>query len=70
MSTSVTPAVQPVLASKKPCEIRDELMQMVISDLMGPAGGSDEELSRFEDHAYQRYLVGMLAPKDSQIANS
>jgi len=70
MSTSVAPAMQSVLASKKPCEIRDELMQMVISDLMGPAGGPEEELNRFEDHTYQRYLVGMLAPKDSQVANS
>ncbi len=41
---------------------------MVIRDLLGPAGGPDEELNQYEDHAYQRYLVGMLAPKGSEIA--
>jgi len=40
---------------------------MVLRDLLGPAAGADEELNQYEDHAYQRYLVGMLAPKDSQI---
>ena len=41
---------------------------MVIRDLLGPAGGADEELNQYEDHAYQRYLVGMLAPRVSEIA--
>ena len=41
---------------------------MVIRDLLGPAGGPDEELNQYEDHAYQRYLVGMLAPKGSEVA--
>src|SRR5271166_3171429 len=27
-----------------------------------------EELTQFEDHVYGRYLVGMLAPQDSEIA--
>ena len=40
---------------------------MVVLDLLGPAGGPDEELNQYEDHAYQRYLVGMLAPKGSEI---
>ena len=47
--------------------IRDELTDMVVRDLLGPAGGSDEELNQYEDHAYQRYLVGMLAPKDKEV---
>src|SRR5262249_34773738 len=34
----------------------------------GPAGGPEEELDQREDHVYQRYLVGMLAPKASEIA--
>ncbi|MBC7706734.1 MAG: helicase, partial [Rhodoferax sp.] len=33
-----------------------------------PAGGLEEELDQYEDHAYQRYLVGMLAPKGSEIS--
>lgn len=40
----------------------------VVRDLLGPAGGSDEELNQYEDHVYQRYLLGMLAPKASEIA--
>ena len=43
---------------------------MVIRDLLGPAAGSEEELSQFEDHVYGRYLVGMLAPKGSEIAGA
>lgn len=55
------------LPSPSPSDIRDELTQMVVRDLLGPAGGPEEELSQHEDHAYQRYLVGMLGPKDSQL---
>lgn len=55
------------LATATPSAIRDELTEMVIRDLLGPAGGQDEELNQYEDHAYQRYLVGMLAPKGSEI---
>jgi Helicase conserved C-terminal domain len=50
-----------------PSDIRNELTDMVIRDLLGPAGGQEEELNQYEDHAYQRYLVGMLAPKDSAV---
>lgn len=56
------------LAVKTPGDLRNELTDMVIRDLLGPAGGPDEELNQYEDHAYQRYLVGMLAPKGSEIA--
>ena len=63
--TQVAPAN--VLAAPAPAAIRDELTDMVIRDLLGPAGGPDEELSQFEDHVYGRYLVGMLAPQDSDI---
>lgn len=51
-----------------PADLRNELTEMVVRDLLGPAGGSDEELNQYEDHAYQRYLIGMLAPKGSEIA--
>jgi hypothetical protein len=47
--------------------IRDELTRMIVRDLLGPAGGEDEELDQCEDHVYQRYLVGMLAPKASEV---
>ena len=57
----------PVLTGKSPTDLRDELTDMVFRDLLGPAGGPDEELDQREDHAYQRYLVGMLAPKASEI---
>ncbi|AJZ60516.1 hypothetical protein OI25_1453 [Paraburkholderia fungorum] len=58
----------PALVTKTPSDLRDELTDMVIRDLLGPAAGPDEELNQYEDHAYQRYLVGMLAPKGSEIA--
>jgi hypothetical protein len=61
-STSV-----PALVTKTPSDLRDELTATVIRDLLGPAGGPDEELNQYEDHAYQRYLVGMLAPKGQQV---
>src|SRR5262245_9319459 len=71
MSAPNTPAAPslgtPALARKKPGEVRDELTAMVVRDLLGPAGGPDEELNQYEDHAYQRYLVGMLAPKDEEV---
>src|ERR1700691_1965234 len=60
--------IQPVLQPITPHAIRDELTDMVMRDLLGPAGGPDEELNQFEDHVYGRYLVGMLAPQDSEIA--
>ncbi len=56
------------MSTPTPSDLRDELTDMVVRDLLGPAGGPDEELNQFEDHVYQRYLVGMLAPKSSEIA--
>jgi hypothetical protein len=70
-STPVAPiSGTPVLARKTPNHLRDELTDMVIRDLLGPAGGPEEELDQREDHVYQRYLVGMLAPKDSEVAGA
>ncbi len=67
-ATPVVPAAPPVvLAGPTPAAIRDELTDMVIRDLLGPAGGPEEELSQHEAHVYARYLVGMLAPKDSEV---
>jgi hypothetical protein len=36
---------------------------MVVKDLLGPAGGQEEELNKDEDRVRERYLVGMLAPR-------
>lgn len=41
--------------------IRDELHELVLKDLLGPAGGSSEEVD--EQAVRERYLVGMLAPR-------
>src|ERR1022692_2022446 len=67
VATRVPVAPANVLAAPAPAAIRDELTDMVIRDLLGPAGGPEEELGQFEDHVYGRYLVGMLAPQDSEI---
>lgn len=40
---------------------------MVLNDLLGPAGGPDEELDYREDRVTGRYLVGMLAPMSSPV---
>jgi hypothetical protein len=56
-----------VLPPITPYAIRDELTKMVVYDLLGPAGGPDEELDQREDRVTGRYLVGMLAPKSSSV---
>nr|WP_268894220.1 DISARM system helicase DrmA [Hydrogenophaga sp. PBL-H3] len=62
------PIALSTLTPHTPSSIRDELTEMVVRDLIGPAGGQDEELDQHEDHTYQRYLVGMLAPKGSEVS--
>jgi hypothetical protein len=49
-----------------PTKIREELERMVLSDLLGPVGGPEEEIS--EQSVRDRYLVGMLAPKRQELA--
>ena len=51
----------PVLRAPSPTEIRAELEHAVVRDLLGPAGGSEEEVD--ETSVRERYLVGMLAPR-------
>jgi hypothetical protein len=63
----MTTTLPAVLQTTTAAAIRDELTDMVIRDLLGPAGGPEEELNKYEDHVYGRYLVGMLAPKSSDI---
>src|SRR5262249_15942769 len=40
--------------------LRDELETMVLNELLGPAGGPDEEI---EEAPSTRYFVGVLAPR-------
>ena len=47
-------------------DIRAELLQAVRLDLLGPAGGPDEEVD--ERRVRDRYLVGMLAPRRQELA--
>ena len=61
-TTSPTP-----LVTATPFDVRDELTEIVLKDLLGPAGGNDEELSQYEDRATGRYLIGMLAPKATPV---
>lgn len=49
-----------------PDELRDKLHEMVIKDLLGPAGGPEEEFDRRESRVRDRYLTGMLAPQRSE----
>lgn len=42
-------------------DLRTQLQQMVVNDLLGPAGGPTEELD--EDSVRSRYIVGLLAPR-------
>ena len=55
-----TSVPQTVLAAPSPAALRDELEQLVLLDLLGPAGGLEEEVN--ESSVQDRYLVGMLAP--------
>ena len=57
---------QEVALLRPPSEsaLRDELERLVLLDLLGPAGGPDEEV---EGNVRDRYLVGMLAPSQQQI---
>lgn len=50
-----------ILAAPSQHRIRDELQRLVISDLLGPAGGPEEEVN--ERRVSERYLTGMLAPR-------
>ena len=49
-------------------EIRDEFVDMIRNELLGPAGGPDERLYDREHEVVEvreRYAVGMLAPRNA-----
>lgn len=54
-----------ILPIPDPFTIRDELETLIVRDLLGPAGGEQEEVH--EVSVRDRYLVGMLAPRKQQI---
>jgi hypothetical protein len=63
-TTQKLPTAPPLLVAPSPAALRDELEELVIRDLLGPAGGEEEEVD--EARLRERYLVGMLAPNESQ----
>ena len=65
VSGQVNPPPPPVAplaaAAPRPRDLRAELEDLVVRDLLGPAGGPDEEVD--EPRVSDRYLVGTLSPK-------
>jgi hypothetical protein len=47
-------------------QIRRELVELVLRDLLGPAGGPEEEID--ESTVRDRYLAGMLAPRKQELS--
>jgi hypothetical protein len=62
--TDETAASAPLLAPPASAAMRDELERLVLADLLGPAGGEEEEIT---DRPRDRYLVGLLAPRDQSV---
>src|SRR5699024_8981916 len=50
-----------LLSSPSELAIRQEFEDLILADLLGPAGGPEEEVD--ESRVSDRYLVGMLAPQ-------
>ena len=57
--------MSPILPIPLANEIREELKTMVFSDLLGPAGGPEEEVD--ERRMRDRYLVGAIAGAHSRV---
>ena len=57
--------MSPILPIPLANEIREELKTMVFNDLLGPAGGPEEEVD--ERRMRDRYLVGAIAGADSRV---
>lgn len=47
-------------------QIRDDLIEHVMRDLLGPRGGPEEEIPPSETRVREYYLVGVLAPDNVQ----
>lgn len=59
-----SPPPAPILPVPPPFALREEFERAVASDLLGPAGGPQEELL---ESVKSRYLVGMLAPRQCAV---
>ncbi len=55
------PPVPPVLPRIAQAALRRQLQALVAADLLGPAGGEEEEVG--DEDVTERYLVGMIAPQ-------
>jgi hypothetical protein len=53
------------LETPSPLELRARLEEMVRRDLLGPAGGPEEEVN--ERNVRGRYIIGLLAPKGQSL---
>jgi len=53
------------LIQKSPLELRNMLQDMVKKELLGPAGGEEEEIT--ERSVRGRYILGLLAPKGQTL---
>jgi hypothetical protein len=59
MSTPATPL-------KSQNQMREDLLEIAFRDLLGPAGGPQEEVD--EPRVRERYLTGMLAPRKQEVS--
>jgi hypothetical protein len=59
-----SPPPKSILPIPSPFALREEFERAIVKDLLGPAGRSQKELL---ESVQSRYLVGMLAPKQSAI---
>ena len=59
---------KPLLHAPPPEELRAALEEAVVRDLLGPAGGPEEEIT--DPSVRDRYLVGMLAPQRLRTPSS
>ncbi len=55
-----------VLQAPPPYRVREEFEQLILADLLGPAGGPEEEVA--ERTIRDRYLVGAIAPRRVALA--
>ena len=56
---------EPVLQVPSPAQIREELQELILGELLGPAEGPEEEVA--EQRLTERYILGVLAPKDQGV---
>ncbi len=62
----VNPGHGTILQAPSPYRIREEFERLVLADLLGPAGGPEEEVA--ERSIRDRYLVGAIAPRRVALA--